>query len=287
MTLEEYLRKNYSPTTIQGYMYIIRTFIDRQHGAEKVGYKEVLDYIGELRKDGKHPKTLKNHLFGIKIYYRYLLEIGVRKDHPCASMSLQDKVDRSIDVQSLYSMEALEKFVESYKPSKKMRASQQRERVILSLLIHQALTVLEISQLDMEDLDLEAATIRIKGNTKNRGRTLDLKPSQIMQLHRYIRTTRKKLSKNPEQRALLLNEKGARIKPHGISRQINRGRKPSERMRPLKIRQSVIAHLLKSGNDLRIVQVFAGHRRAMSTEQYKQSGMEELKAAIQQKHPLQ
>ncbi len=61
----------------------------------------------------------------------------------------------------------------------------------------------------------------------------------------------------------------------------------TEKMQPLKIRQSVIAHLLKNGNDLRVVQVFAGHKRASATEGYKQSGLEQLKAIIDKLHPLQ
>ncbi|WP_394366573.1 tyrosine-type recombinase/integrase [Cyclobacterium salsum] len=52
------------------------------------------------------------------------------------------------------------------------------------------------------------------------------------------------------------------------------------------IRQSVITNLLRSGRDLRIVQVFVGHKYPSSTEKYKQSGMEELKAAAQKFHPL-
>lgn len=68
---------------------------------------------------------------------------------------------------------------------------------------------------------------------------------------------------------------------------INRGKDKSEKLIPLKIRQSVIAHLLKENNDIRIVQEFAGHRRAASTEAYKQTGLEELKSAIEKLHPLQ
>ena len=55
----------------------------------------------------------------------------------------------------------------------------------------------------------------------------------------------------------------------------------------MKIRQSVIAHLLKENNDLRIVQEFAGHRRAGSTEAYKRTGLEELKSNIEKLHPRQ
>ncbi len=52
------------------------------------------------------------------------------------------------------------------------------------------------------------------------------------------------------------------------------------------IRQSVIANLLKSGHDLRLVQVFAGHKYPGTTENYRQTGIEELKAGIEKYHPL-
>lgn len=287
MNLEAYLREHYSPTTIGGYLYIIGTYTARQHRPEQADYRQVLEYIGQLRKEGKHPKTLRNHLFAIKIYYRFLLATGVREDHPCASLYLRDPIDRSIHVQELYPMQAIEDFAKSFAPSKEHSDTELRERVIMGLLLHQALAVLEIKQLDIGDIDLEQGTIRIKGNVKNKGRTLELKPGQIMQLHNYMQGPRKKLDRGHAGNALLVSDSGERIDPHAISRTINHGRKPADRMLPLKIRQSVIAHLLKNGNDLRVVQVFAGHRVASSTEAYKQSGLDELKAVIDRLHPLQ
>jgi cytosine/adenosine deaminase-related metal-dependent hydrolase len=44
--------------------------------------------------------------------------------------------------------------------------------------------------------------------------------------------------------------------------------------------------LLKSGNDLRIVQVFAGHKSPSATEKYRQTQVEELKQQIVKHHPL-
>ncbi|MBK7696899.1 MAG: tyrosine-type recombinase/integrase [Saprospiraceae bacterium] len=63
--------------------------------------------------------------------------------------------------------------------------------------------------------------------------------------------------------------------------------KNKEKLLPHKIRQSVIANYLKQNNDIRVVQVFAGHKRSGSTEEYKQSGLEELKVSISKIHPLQ
>ena len=61
---------------------------------------------------------------------------------------------------------------------------------------------------------------------------------------------------------------------------------PDRNRNPRTIRQSVITNLLKEGKDLRVVQVFAGHKKISTTEKYRQSGLEELQAAIEKHHPL-
>ncbi len=61
---------------------------------------------------------------------------------------------------------------------------------------------------------------------------------------------------------------------------------PTKRLTPTTIRQSVITQLLKSGMDLRVVQVFAGHKKASTTEKYRQTNLEELRAVVQRYHPL-
>ncbi|WP_306843960.1 tyrosine-type recombinase/integrase [Chryseobacterium lathyri] len=65
----------------------------------------------------------------------------------------------------------------------------------------------------------------------------------------------------------------------------NETRKENEKIQPIKIRQSVIANLLKKENDTRLVQVFSGHRRASTTQQYKQTELEALQNAVNQYHP--
>jgi len=291
-TLESYLQEKYSKTSIAGYRYMINqylVYVGKE--AKKALYQDVLNYIGYLRTKQLHPKTLRNNLFAIKIYYNWLAETGQRNDHPCRDLYLQDKINRSIAVESLYTMKELEDFFEQYEP--RHIFLKQRDKVIISLLIYQALSVLEISQLDIENIDLEKGTIYIKANVKNKSRTLSLKADQIMLIHKYLTETRLLLENKSkshcieDKNALILSQAGTRIQHHSISKQINYGREEHEKMQPLKIRQSVIAHLLKQNHDLRIVQVFAGHRRAASTEEYKQSGLEELKTSIQRHHPLQ
>jgi site-specific recombinase XerD len=300
MILREYLKSKYSATSIRSYENMIRRFrLSLGELADGAGYHDVLDYIGQLRGQGLHPKSLRNNLFAVKIYFDYLLATGNRNDHPCRYLNLKDQVNRQIAVESLYSREVLEELYEHYQAKKP--ENQRRDKIIISLLIYQALTVLEISQLRVEDVNLEAGTIYIRENVKNRGRTLDLKPRQILLMHTYLKANPGKPDGNgagwkwywrkrpPRKRFdyFILSENGLQLWKSGINRMINRGREKQDRLTPLKIRQSVIANLLKEGHDLRVVQVFAGHRRTASTEAYKQTGLEELKAAIEKLHPLQ
>ena len=288
-SLENYLLENYSLTTLKGNLYMIKQFTNYTTNAESATYQDILTYIAYLRKKELHPKTIRNNLFAIKIYYQYLITIGKRNDHPARDLQLRDRINRSIDVENLFSKDQLHDFLKTVKTKKKDLYL--RDKVIVSLLVYQSLTVLEISNLKTDDLDLEKATIYIAGNVKNKSRTLSLNGNQIILLNKYLQKDRIKLlnqTKDPEDhKILILSQKGNKLQQHSISRQINYHRKKHERITPLKIRQSVIANLLKSGNDLRIVQVFAGHRRASSTEEYKQTGLEELKNAINKHHPLQ
>lgn len=290
MKLEEYLQKEYSATSISGYEnMIIRFKLTLGERADKASYTDILNYIGLLREQQLHPKSLRNNLFAIKIYYRYLVAIGKRKDHPCQYLYLKDQINRAIQVESLYPKEILQELYESYQA--KNPENQQRDKIIISLLIHQALSVLEISQIKVSNVNLENGTIKIKPNSKNKGRTLSLKPNQILLFHNYLKNERKKYHRRqkPSKREdyFLLSEAGLQLWQGGINRMINRGKDKPEKLIPLKIRQSVIAHLLKENHDIRIVQEFAGHRRTASTEAYKQTGLEELKSAIERLHPLQ
>lgn len=296
MTLKVYLQKQYSLTAINGYHNMINRFLLALGGkAETAGYTEILDYIGLLRASRNaagqalHPKSLRNNLFAIKIYYNYLIQTGQRTDHPCRFLYLKDQINRAIPVEALYPKEVLEKLYEQWRS--KSEVHQSRDKIIISLLLYQALLVLEIVQIQTGDINLETGIIKIKGNRKNKGRTLNLKPHQILLFYKYLKEEykiyRSKQKPGKRQDYFLLSGEGLPLQSVSINRIINAGKDKQNKLLPLKIRQSVIAHLLKENNDTRLVQEFAGHRRAGSTEAYKQTGLEELKLAIDKLHPLQ
>jgi site-specific recombinase XerD len=295
MTIKQYLQKKYSKSTLNSNLYNIKRFTDYYgNRAEKASYQDILQYIEHLRKNyDLHPKTLRHCLYGVKIYFNYLLETGKRKDHPCSELYLKDKISKQIQVDNLYSPETLEQFYESYQIKRKTYLLN-RNKIIISLLIYQALTVNEITELEVQDIDLDKGEIYIKGQTEittksPRSRTLPLQAKQILLIHNYLKNDREKLlqfNANPDESRFILGQYGEAIQPHGISRIINENRPKSEQIQPMKIRQSVIANLLKKENDTRVVQVFAGHKRASTTVQYKQSELELLQNAVNEYHPI-
>ena len=295
ITLRNYLEKKYSKSTLNSNLFLIKRFTDYyQNKAETATFKDVLNYIEYLRKNyDLNPKTLRHCLYGVKIYFNYLLEIGKRNDHPCSELFLKDKIDKQIQVDTLYNQETLEKFFETYQIKKK-KYLENRNKIIVSLLIYQALTVSEISNLEVENINLERCEIYIKGSKEitsksPQSRTLPLNAKQILLIYNYLEKDRIKLLKynnKQENNNFILGQYGEKINAHGISKIINENRKENEKIQPIKIRQSVIANLLKKENDTRIVQVFSGHKRASTTIQYKQTELEILQNAVNNFHPI-
>lgn len=290
MKLEEYLQEKYSKKSYKNHIYMIGKYLDYMgRKAKTAQYKDILHFIAHLRKNENYtPESVKRYLSEVKIYYNYLLETGQRNDHPCRELYLKDKINKQIKVDLLYSEETLENYLKKTRedPDGQLK---KRNEVIVSLLVYQALTVGEICNLNTEDINLEKAEIYIKSEHRKKARTLELKASQILLFYNYLKEDYPKLTKYLKDRKpkkLITGRLQEEVKPKALNRMINTTRKPEEILKPGKIRQSVIANLLRKENDTRIVQVFAGHNRVSTTTQYKQTKLEILKNAINTFHPI-
>ncbi len=288
MILEQYLLKKYNKSSLKPYLCSIRKYLNFiQNKAQTAIYQDILDYIGHLRKnENLNPKTIKYYLGAVKIYYNYLLETGKRNDHPCSELYLKDKVSRQIAVDTLYTLETLENF---YNYQYKEKTLQRRNQVIISLLIYQGLTVSEICNLQIDDINLDKAEVTIRSN-QNQNRILPLQAKQIVLFLNYLQEDYPKLTKHIQSetpiKTLITGKLKEHVRPNVLNRMINENREKNQQLQPIKIRQSVIANLLKKENDTRVVQVFAGHKRASTTILYKQTQLELLQNAINQYHPI-
>jgi integrase/recombinase XerD len=286
MTLRDYLLKEHTEETVKIYLRDIRVFLDYlpEPKAEKATYQDIMNYVDHLRKQYQNPRTINRMLYGVKAWYHWLIQTGKRQDHPCRYLTLKDAKTQDIQLQDLFTESELELLMDRKERYESVRI---RNQVIVSLLIYQALRLKEVAQLRLKDIDLEAGTVYTKGMAKTLPRTLKMKPKQIMLFYKYIHEVRAKIIRENTSQ-LILNLRGGRMTADSINYLVETFKPlfPDRNLNAKTIRQSVITNLLKQKKDLRVVQVFAGHKKPSSTERYRQTGLEELKAAVMKYHPL-
>lgn len=286
MDLKSYLQKNLSPSTATRYERDIQLFFLQLKNPNAANYKQIMEVIGTLRKKYSNPKTVNRVLAAIKKYYDYLLHIGARKDHPCKSILLRDTRRRNIQLQDLFSTQELEHLLESKPKSqhKNRKTNQVRNRLLLSLLVHQGLVRTEISRIEIQDINLEEGTIKAKGDERTNSRTLPLRAKQTHLVYEYMNKERPKVKSEK----LFIGMRGNPMSSDCLCRIVLRYQYlfTEKVLNCQTIRMSVTRNLLKEGKDIRVVQTYMGHKSPGTTEKYKQGRTEELRAEIQKHHPL-
>ena len=287
--IKNYLLKKYSPHTVKIYLLDIGRYLAYM-GKEKAlaaTYRDIMQYVEYLRGQYQNPKTINRMLYGVKAFYFYLIHTGQRSGHPCRQLRLKDAGYEDIQLQDLFTSIELEKLMHRKERFENVKL---RNKVVISLLIYQGLRVTEMIMLRLQDIDLEAGTIYVRAMPRTMARTLKLRTEQVMLFYNYINKIRPGMLKTDTSR-LIITMRGTAENGKGIGYLVetfnkNKTMFPDRTLNPRTIRQSVITNMLKAGKDLRMVQVFAGHKKISSTEKYRQSGLEELKTAIEKYHPL-
>lgn len=285
MNIQDYLNEKLEQSTAKNYLYEINKFRLLNRNTECYDYKKVMGYVEELRKKYP-PNTLNRIIAALKKYYDYLIETDIRNDNPARSIKLRDAKENPIQLQDLFTEKELQNLLKPRKERYPFLAK--RNQIIMSLLVYQAIKPGEIIQLKIENINLEKATIKITGTGLTNSRILPLKAEQILLLYQYINEDRNKLKTvRNDENALLLGKLGTPITGEDISYLISTYQKEfTKKMTTTTIRQSVITNLLSKGNDLRMVQEFAGHKHPDTTEKYKQTGLKALQNAIEKHHPI-
>jgi integrase/recombinase XerD len=289
ITIQEYLQQHHPASTVKSYEREINIYLQHHPKAKGYSYKEVMQYIGELRSKYSNGKNINRILQAIKKYYNYLHYTGQRKDNPSKAIHLRDNKTKPVQLQDLFTAEELQQLLQPREERYPFLTT--RNKVIMSLLVNQGLKIGEIVQLEINHIKLNEGTVFIPGTGHTNKRTLQLKAEQIMLLHEYMSEARGKLisTRTNNSNKLLLSKLGHALSISEIQYLIETFRHlhPERHLTAQTIRMSVVMNLLNAGNDVRVVQVFAGHMHPDTTEKYKQTHIETLKTEIQKHHPLQ
>lgn len=263
---------------------------------KQVTHTEMLAFADYLKKENKAINLINRVMLAVSYYFTWLQYEGQASHNPASGIRLKGAI-RNVP-HDLLSKSELEALYEGYTITDERT---HRNKVMIGLLVYQALTRDELQALRAEHLKLREGKIHIPQTGRLNGRVLNLEPHQILELQEYIMLIRPKIL---AERVLWRGRKPSHYKTEkDIQRlfismnamenikstllHLNYAlKKPNAKYKHItQIRQSVITEWLKEKN-LRTVQYMAGHRYVSSTERYQTTNLEDLKDALNQHHPL-
>ena len=158
----------------------------------------------------------------------------------------------------------------------------QRERIVVILMLQEALRRGEVARLRVEDVDFSNRLVRVHGKGEHE-RVVPLAEQAVEELRRWLAAER--ITSGPVVRSRLHPERG--LRPATIGSMLTKamyraGVKlcPYDRVSGHSLRHTSIADMLRNGAHIRDVQQVAGHRSISTTELYMPLVVETLEKAV-------
>ncbi|MFC7327870.1 tyrosine recombinase XerC [Marinactinospora rubrisoli] len=161
-----------------------------------------------------------------------------------------------------------------------------RQRAVVELLYATGIRVAELCGLDVDDIDRERRTLRVRGKG-DRERVVPVAAPALAAVERWLRDGRPAWATPASGPALFLGARGGRLGTRTARRDVRARTAAAEggAVSPHALRHSAATHLLNGGADLRSVQEILGHASLSSTQIYTHVSIDRLTAAYDQAHP--
>lgn len=280
MNFIEYLEKRkYRPRTVQHYHNLAEDYLQwvENQGLliAHVRYADLMGYIRYCQKRGDSKKRCNERLCAIRHYYRYLHVEKQARNNPALNIHIRG-IRRRIP-HGLLDKDTLELIYQEY-----LIVDQKtlRNKVILGLLIFQAVRTEELCLMKPTHVHLDKGEVFIPSTPRSNARRLALTALQYPALQRYLR------GKNRMQSQLFYSDKGSEKLQGTVYYLMEELRNRYLQVKHARqLRASRITEWLRYYN-LREVQHMAGHRFVSSTERYQSHRLEDLQSQLKKYHPL-
>jgi len=284
-----YLRmRNYSPRTIKKYGQTIQWFARyawlREHlGPDGISIDDaafesapldadvnvsaalVTDYFSFLSEARDYkPKTLHRMISTLSSFYRYLSAQGAVIANPMLGVERPRIKNQELKYLKHSQVIRLLNTIEN-----------ERDRLIVRLIYATGVRVSELCAINVEDIDFEEQTIRVKGKG-DKIRTVFVDEETLDVINGFIGNT--------IQGPLFLGQQGNHLSPRTVQHLFKRYAPAG--ITPHKIRHSYASELYRRSKNLRVVQENLGHSSIKTTEIYLHTDLDERRTVYQQYFPL-
>ncbi|KRE41506.1 recombinase XerD [Knoellia sp. Soil729] len=254
----------------------------------KVSEQHVSEFLARLREgDDEHPPLAANSaartLVSVRGLHKFLVLEGEVDADPAAAVSPPPPPSR---LPKAISVSEVERLLDAAAVGD--TPASLRDKALLELLYGTGARISEAVGLDIDDVDLDAAVVRLEGKG-GKQRLVPLGSYAKAALTAYLVRGRGTFStKGRGTPAIFLNQRGSRLSRQSawsILRAAASRADLSGHLSPHTLRHSFATHLLEGGADVRVVQELLGHASVTTTQVYTLVTVQQLREVYAQSHP--
>ena len=249
--------------------------------------KEVLRNYFQLISNFKS-KTIKRKLASLKVLFNFLEFEDVISINPFRKLRIKLKEPKMLP-KAMNIQEIKKIFRSVYTPQRKLGISVQnglRDIAIIELLFATGLRVSELVNLNVNDIDLPAGTIKVKGKG-NKERLLHICHKEaILALRNYQNCIRNEAKIQTDY--FFINRLGYRLSTQsvrGLVKKYKTNAGIDKRITPHMFRHTFATLLLENDVDIKYIQTFLGHSSILTTQIYTQVNRAKQRSILIYKHP--
>jgi integrase/recombinase XerC len=287
--------RNDSPHTVKAYgrdLEDFTGFLDGYYGSRTwkwtgVDRLAIRGYLAHAARKGWSKRTMARALSALRSFYKFLnLHHGIEVN-PARAASTPKLEKRLPGHLGRAEMDRMFALADERAAGGTLQGW--RNRAILEVFYATGMRLSELVGLDVEDVDLVADEVRVRGKGKKE-RLLPLGRAAVSALRDYLpmRGEAVREAKTPERRAMFVSERGRRLTGRAVQfivRGFLDAVSDGQDVSTHSLRHSFATHLLDAGADLRAVQELLGHASLSTTQIYTHTSVERLKKVYHQAHP--
>lgn len=256
----------------------------------------IREYLGHLHDQKLERSSIARKLASLRSFLRFAVREGMIEKNPARLISTPSVPRRLPTVLSAEEINRFLDWVKTLEPRPNPRNPEQgrwllaRDRAILELLYGSGLRVSELISLDLNDIDRQQQSVRVRGKgNKERMTPYGSKTQDALEAYWPAREAlRRNTRARPDGQPVFLNLQGGRLTERSVGRMVKSYARRAEiswNLHPHSLRHAFATHLLSDGADLRAIQELLGHKSLSTTQRYTHVSIRQLMEVYDKSHP--
>jgi integrase/recombinase XerD len=288
----EYLRidKGASVHTISAYARDLNQFeeiVSPAGSLAAITDSDIQKFLKEMKKREQKASSVSRKISALRQFYKFLIQEEVIAEDPTLFIEAptqEKKLPKALDSASI--LKLLETVDQGLAYEGKLSAALKlRDRAMVYLLYATGLRVTELITIRVSQIDIEAGYLRVIGK-RNKERVVPFAPIAGEILYEYFHQARPLFL--PQSEEAFLGARGEALTRQGFWKTLKKIALAAEiphGLHPHMLRHTFATDLLKSGMNLRSLQMLLGHSDMQTTQIYTHVAPEKLAEVIKKYHP--